>query len=137
VDEGFAHTDVGVLQFYIFANQGNADALTGLLQAFDGFAPLAQVGVVDTVLQAKVLDDQVGQTGLFEHEWHIVDGVGGDDRDDRTRLYVAEERDFGADFIIDRVVGTQAHAVLGGFGFQFAAGAHVGQQGDMCRQSRR
>ena len=131
------------MQLDILADNAEPDGRLGLPDFADHLAPLQQLRLEGT-LQLQPLDHVIVEAGFLEQQRNVVEDVARHGRDHRAPADVAEERDLVDMLIRDGVIGARddhigldadaaqlAHAVLGGLGLQLAAGADVGQEGDV------
>ena len=104
-----------------------------MLDAVHELVPVAQVGRLGGRLQR--LDNDVAQAGVFQHQWHFVDGGGVGNRDDRSPVDVTEQRDLVLEGDADRPCRTaddgvgldtdapqRRHAVLGRLALELLGG---------------
>jgi len=141
--DGFAHAQVSVVQFHVFADQPNPDHRLLAAQLLHHPAPLRQVGFLFG-RQVQPFHQDFRNVHFLQHQWDAVKQVGSLQRDDGLNRHIAELRDLGAqsplhwivaarhDHIRQDADGAQfAHGVLGGFGFSFFGGFQVRQPGQV------
>ena len=124
VGEGFGYREVGVVEFDVFADEGDFYCFVGFFAAGEHVGPFAEVGFV---LDAEAFADDVTETFFFEEHRDFVDAVGGEVLDYALFFDVAEECEFLLHFFgelhfgaADEDVGLDSYreefldAVLGG-----------------------
>src|SRR5438067_9086465 len=104
VPDGFRDRQVRVAELDVLADQPDLDGDTGVLDAVDEGAPLGQVRFGRAIRKTELLDDDLPDPGLLEHERDGVDRPGVRFRHDVVHLDVAEEGDLLAKLVVDRDV---------------------------------
>src|SRR6266850_5798394 len=134
VNDRLVNRFVSVLEFDVFANNSDTDAMLRSDEFADDFLPMRHVG--GWIIQAQKSANDVVDTFALEHERNFVDGV--IDIlffDDSLKGDVAKQGDFLADIFVERLFATAHNDVrhdtdfaqlgdrlLGRFGLQFARG---------------
>ena len=138
LDEGL----VGLGKVHVLADEGDFDAVLGVLQGIHQAVPHGKVGGLGQDVQL-VADDLV-QHLVVQHGRDLVDGIGVQHLDHGFALDVAEQGDLALFVFRDFPVGAaQQHVgldanfpqfldgMLGRLGLQLAGGGNVGQQGQV------
>lgn len=141
VVEGFVDGLVGIFVFGVFADDGDADFVFRIAEGMEDFAPGVEVGGLTAEL--KSFDDEFIEFAIAEADGDFVDGeIAIAFFDDGFDGDVAEEADFFAiilgdglfaaadeDIGLDTDLAELTDGVLGRFGFEFAGGFEVGDEG--------
>ena len=140
VPDGLGDAEVGIGHAHVLADDADAQGRLGPLDLLHQRAPGVHAGGHGR--QAQLAHQQVAEATILQHQRHLIDGLGGEQRDHRLLGDVAEEGDLLAQLLGHGVVGaaddhirldTDAaqllDAVLDGLGLQLAGGADVGEQG--------
>src|SRR6266702_4013102 len=113
-----ADREIGVMQFDVFADQGNGQCWAVMLNGINQVMPLLHVRRV--LGQAQFLYQKFTQARLLQDQRHLVNCPGGDQWDNGSRLDITEEGNLftqpfadGAPYFYDRDIriGAASHSV--------------------------
>ena len=136
--ERLVDADVRVGQLGVLADDGDLDLGPRCADAADQLLPVGQVGLAGRKLQ--LARDQLAEAGALELHRHLVDALGGLERDDGVDVDIGEQADLVQDLVVDGLVAAQdddvgldadaaerADRVLGRLRLQLPGGADAGQ----------
>ena len=142
VAQGLVERLVGVRQVGVLAAHGDAHRVSWVVHLAHQVVPAGEVGRLGEQLQLHA--DQLVQTLLVQHAWHLVDGVHVLHGDHAMQRHVREQADLLALVLGDAAVGPAQqgvgldadlaqllHRVLGGLGLELACGRDPGHVGEV------
>ena len=103
--ERLGDADVRVGQLGVLADDGDLDLRPRRADAADQLLPVRQVGLAGRELQ--LARHQLAEAGALELHRHLVDALGGLERDDGVDVDIGEQADLVQDLVVDRLVAAQ------------------------------
>ena len=142
MEQGFLHTEIGVVQLDIFAHQRDSDFLFGVFDILHHGRPTGHVR--RGTIQPQLAAHDFVQSLLLQQQRHLVQGTGSGILDHALLRHIAEQGDLAAHILRNGHIGAAYQnirldaqgqqlldGVLGGLAFQLAAAGDLDDQGHM------